>query len=192
MNFRNGYEGSGDIDFEGMKFRFIERGVRYFRVEFRPEGPLLIFPFGEDPLLFLNENKKRIKRNYDKLNARKKKAEKLDFSERKTEEFNDIVKNCFNLFSKELRVKYRTVKFRKMRKMWGNCRSNGVITLNSHLIRLPDKIVSYIIFHELLHLKVKGGHNSRFRSRMKEKFPDLREIEEELRTYFIKLNIRNK
>ena len=102
------------------------------------------------------------------------------------------MKNYFNLFSKDLGVKYKMVKFRKMRKMWGNCRSNGIITLNSHLVRLPERIVSYIIYHELLHLKVKGGHNSRFKFRMKAKFPDLKEIEEELKTYFIKINIQNK
>lgn len=192
MNFRNGYENSGNIDFEGMKFRFIKRNVRYFRIEFRSQGPLLVLPFGEDPVTFLTKNKKRIRRNYEKLNIRKEKAENLDFSNRETEEFNSIVKNYFNLFSKDLGVKYKMVKFRKMRKMWGNCRSNGIITLNSHLVRLPERIVSYIIYHELLHLKVKGGHNSRFKSRMKAKFPDLKEIEEELKTYFIKINIQNK
>ncbi|MEN8153257.1 MAG: M48 family metallopeptidase [Acidobacteriota bacterium] len=188
MNYRDGYEGKGDIDFEGMKFSFIKRNVRYFRVEFRAEGPVLVLPFGEDPILFLKENKKRIKKNYDKLNTRKEIAEKLSFSKRNSEEFNNIVENYFDHFSAELKVKYRAVKFRKMRKMWGNCRSNGIITLNSNLILLPERIISYIIFHELLHLKVRGGHNLRFKTRMKAKFPDIKEIEEELRSFFIKLN----
>ncbi|MCK5221920.1 MAG: M48 family metallopeptidase, partial [Candidatus Aminicenantes bacterium] len=85
----------------------------------------------------------------------------------------------------------KEIKYRKMRRMWGNCRSNGVITLNSRLIKLPENVISYILFHELLHLDERGGHSIRFKRRMKKKFSDHKKIEMDLKSYFIKFDLED-
>ena len=43
-------------------------------------------------------------------------------------------------------------------------------------------------FQVSLHLAEKGGHSLKFKKRMREKFPDQKAIDEELRTYFIKFD----
>ncbi len=43
------------------------------------------------------------------------------------------------------------VKIRKMKTRWGSCTAKNGINLNSWLMMLPDHLVDYIIFHELVH-----------------------------------------
>ena len=53
------------------------------------------------------------------------------------------------------------VKLRKMKSMWGNCRQNGVITLNTRLMQIPEVLIDAVICHELCHLKYLN-HSSHF------------------------------
>ena len=52
-----------------------------------------------------------------------------------------------------------SIKFLKTR--WGSATSNGVITINSRLLRAPKGVIDYIIVHELCHLKIRG-HSSTY------------------------------
>lgn len=179
------------IEYEGINFEIVRRNVRYFRVEFRGEIPRMIIPPGGNLKKILRENIGRIRIKHEGYMDLSDKARKLEYSDRDLNTFREIVYKYSEQFSKELRVKVSVIKFRKMKRMWGNCRSNGVITLNSRLAKLPENIISYIVYHELLHLTEKGGHTIRFKKRMKEKFYNLKQIEAELRSWFIKFDIKD-
>lgn len=45
------------------------------------------------------------------------------------------------------------IRFKKMRRRWGSCNSEGVVTLNIHMMQLSYEHMDYIIVHELAHLK---------------------------------------
>ncbi len=176
------------IEYEGIRFEIKRRHVRYFRVEFIGIEPRIITPYGSSVKKILKENIKRIKLKYIKYLKLKKLAEDLQFSFRDNKEFINLVNSHINLFSKELNVKVKEIKFRKMKRMWGNCRSSGVVTLNSKLKNLPEEIIVYIIYHELLHLKVNGGHNKEFKTEIKKKFSNYKKINTELKVFSIKLD----
>ena len=179
------------IEYDGINFEIVRRNVRYFRVEFRGEIPRMILPPGGNLNKILRENIGRIRKKYDGYMELVSKAQDLKSSVRDLTSFREIVHKYSEQFSKELRIKVKIIKFRKMIRMWGNCRSNGVITLNSRLAKLPENIISYIIYHEILHLNEKGGHTIRFKKRMKEKFHDQKKIEGELKSWFIKFDIED-
>jgi len=72
-----------------------------------------------------------------------------------------------------------TVTVRKMRRRWGSCSSEGVITLNLSLIKYPAECVDCVIVHELCHL-LEFNHSRVFYRLMSEYLPDWKRIDEKL------------
>lgn len=81
----------------------------------------------------------------------------------------------------ELRIK-------KMAKQWGNCKKAApIITLNSQLVKLPPKLINYIIFHELAHL-VEANHSKDFYKIIEHRHPNRKELDQELKLWGFVLN----
>jgi predicted metal-dependent hydrolase len=85
--------------------------------------------------------------------------------------------SCFSYETKpELRIK-------KMLRQWGNCKKSvPVITLNSHLIKLPSSLINYIIFHELAHL-IQANHSRRFYDIIEVRYPNRKKFDKELKLW---------
>ena len=62
--------------------------------------------------------------------------------------------------------------------------SNDKIVLNFILCFFPRRLIRYVIDHELIHYKVKS-HNSLFRRLITTIYPDYKEIEKELKKFWI-------
>ena len=83
-------------------------------------------------------------------------------------------------FAKLMNLSYSELKFRKMRSRWGSCSSNGVITLNTQLIKIDKKIIDFIVVHELSHL-VHMNHSKLFHSLVRQYIPNAKELNRTLR-----------
>ncbi len=84
-------------------------------------------------------------------------------------------------FSKELGVACHSIATRKIRS-WGYCTRQGNLYFNVKLICLPERLVDFVIYHELLHLK-HFNHSRRFQNAMAKHFEDYRELKAMLKTY---------
>ena len=71
---------------------------------------------------------------------------------------------------------------RFMKSQWGSCNASGKLALNTHLVKLPEKLVDYVLVHELCHLK-QMNHGKRFQGLMDAHQPDWRERQSELNRY---------
>ncbi len=87
-------------------------------------------------------------------------------------------------FAQQMDLNYSELKFRKMKRRWGSCRSNGVITLNTYLLYIEQELVDYVIVHELAHL-VHMNHSKRFYQLLCEYIPDAKDREQRLHKYLL-------
>lgn len=55
-------------------------------------------------------------------------------------------------YARKMDLHPKEIRFKKMRRRWGSCNSNGVVTLNTMMMQLSYEHIDYIIVHELAHL----------------------------------------
>jgi len=88
------------------------------------------------------------------------------------------LKNEIKIWSKKVQVFPHDVKIQKMR-AWGSCASNRVLYFNSDLLFKRKELKTYVIVHELLHLKVPH-HGKLFYALMNVHIPNWKELDKEL------------
>ncbi len=81
-------------------------------------------------------------------------------------------------------LKRRAVDWRQryMKSQWGSCSADGRICLNSHLLKVPEELVDYVVLHELCHIK-HMDHSRRFHGLMDAHMPDWDRRRRALRRY---------
>jgi len=174
------------MEFEGIPLEVVRRRVRYSRVEFKTAGLRVVVPRGIDPLQILENNKQSIVKKYHKLIKQRETARKVPMIDWTGEEFSRIITRYLDRYSRQLKVQPPTIRFRKMKRRWGSCRSDGIITLNVFLQFVPEHLIGYIIYHELAHIVVRG-HNRKFKALIAKEFPYYRLFDKELNLYGLRL-----
>jgi len=74
--------------------------------------------------------------------------------------------------SKELKVSFDSVKIRNYNARWGSCSSTGKIFYNWKIIMAPNKIIRYVVLHELVHLK-EYNHSKKFWKLLKSHYSNI-------------------
>lgn len=86
--------------------------------------------------------------------------------------------------AQRMNLQYKELKFRKMRSRWGSCSSDGVITLNTHLIKIKKELSTYVLVHELSHL-VHMNHSKSFHLLVEKYLPNSKVFRKELKNITI-------
>ena len=93
-------------------------------------------------------------------------------------------------WAESLGVRVERVQLRAMRSKWGSVSTRGTLTLADDLLRLPRRLVEYVVCHELLHRQVPK-HNATYRLLLTRHLPNWRERERELGQWVLTLD-RNR
>ena len=92
--------------------------------------------------------------------------------------------NRVKYFAKKFDFHYKKVTIKNTKTRWGSCSSINNINLNLHLMRLTDKLIDYVILHELVHTKIKN-HQKEFWDLLNIVSGDAKGLDIELKKYHI-------
>ena len=109
--------------------------------------------------------------------------------ERSEEEFRKLITDMTGSIGDEIGVRPEMISFRKMKTKWGSCSSKGRLNFNRHMRQLPEDMIEYVVFHEMVHL-IELNHGPRFREHIISRYPDHREKEKQLASYWYLLQAK--
>jgi len=173
------------IDDLDLEYQVIHRDVKYARLEIKNGDLRLIIPSTYSNYEeIVNKHRKWIYRKISQIKQLQNDAKdkKIEYG-RGDDEFKQLVNSYITNISLDLKVNVNRVSFRKMKSRWGSCSSTGNININTCLIYLPSNLIEYVVHHELTHL-IERKHSKRFWSLVSSKYPNYKEIEEELSIYW--------
>ena len=80
------------------------------------------------------------------------------------------------------------IRLSNARTRWGSCHASGRILLNWRLIQMPERLIDYVVVHELAHLR-EMNHSPRFWAVVANEIPDYaarrREIRRDAHRYIV-------
>lgn len=95
--------------------------------------------------------------------------------------FQEHLKTCYLRFE-GFSIPFPDLQIRAMKSQWGSCTPSGKIILNLKLIKVPKKLIDYVIIHELCHL-VEHNHSRLFYELLDKMLPKWNELRQELNQF---------
>ena len=81
---------------------------------------------------------------------------------------------------------YQKLTIKNTKTRWGSCSFDNNINLSLHLMRISNKLIDYVILHELVHTKVKN-HSSKFWETLEKHCPNSKILDKELKKYSLRI-----
>lgn len=81
--------------------------------------------------------------------------------------------------------RYKKVTVRNAKTRWGSCSFDNNINLSIHLMRLPDRLIDYVILHELCHT-IHKNHGPKFWAHLDKVSGDAKGMAKEMKEYSLK------
>ena len=103
---------------------------------------------------------KKSKWIYDKLKQEPKIVEKMIEPE-EVERLEEIVRTKIEKYAILLKVMPNKVRIKDIKYAWGSCSSNRNITISKKLAKKEEKVIEYVVLHEMCHLKYMN-HSKEF------------------------------
>lgn len=83
-------------------------------------------------------------------------------------------------YARKMDLHPKEIRFKKMRRRWGSCSSEGIVTLNTMMMQLSYTHIDYIIVHELAHLR-HMNHSREFHALVRSILENERDLRRELK-----------
>ncbi|MFV0366341.1 MAG: M48 family metallopeptidase [Mangrovibacterium sp.] len=85
-------------------------------------------------------------------------------------------------FATQYQLHFNQVSIKKAKTRWGSCSSKRNLNFNLHLMRLPHRLIDYVVLHELAHT-VEMNHGDKFWNLLENICPGAKKLDKELNQY---------
>ena len=92
------------------------------------------------------------------------------------QEAERVLPEKMEYWSKQCQMPYKSLKIDTAKSRWGCCSSSKDIKLSCYLLLLPERLIDYVIVHELCHTR-EMNHGPRFKALLHSFFSDYVAIE---------------
>jgi predicted metal-dependent hydrolase len=132
---------------------------------------------------FAHSKTEWIKKNLKKMASIEKQAAALKEGKSiDNETAKKHLNNRLDELCKQNGFTYNRVFVKNQKTRWGSCSAKNNINLNINLVRLPEELIDYVIFHELVHTKIKD-HSKLFWEELSKFVKDPKSLDKRLRRY---------
>jgi len=161
------------------------RDVKYPRLELKTGSLLLVLPKNyKNEVALLEKHKKWLYKKDLTIKAALKEAGNRNLNLNRTnQELKQLVHLIARNIQEQFNFRINKIYFRKMKSKWGSYSSKRNLTINTLLKYLPEKLIEYVIFHEMAHTRERK-HNERFWNMIAKKFQDCQTMEKDLLVYW--------
>lgn len=167
-----------------INYKVVRREIKNPRLEFKTGELVLILPENYQNHQKLIE--KHLNWIYNKMDIiEKSKSCQLNFNRNENDLKNEISK-IVEYYSGKMGIVSGNISFRKMKKRWGSCDSEGNLKFNTRMKYLPEQLIQYVVFHELSHL-IEFGHNNDFWNIISQEYPDYKKMDYELSIFWFSI-----
>lgn len=123
-----------------------------------------------------NEKKDWITENLKKVKERQKEREEIQkLTMDEVKQLADIalkvIPEKVKHYAEIMNVQYGRITIRNQKTRWGSCSEKGNLNFNCLLMLAPDKVVDYVVVHELCHL-IEMNHSKAFWQQVEGVMPD--------------------
>ena len=177
-----------------IEYRLIRSNRRSIGIEVDREGNVTVrAPYScekkrIDRFLLEKENWIRQKVKLQKENAMKR-QEKREMPEAEKKYYRNLAREVLGArtgyYARKMGVTYGRISIREQKTRWGSCSSEGNLNFNCRLLFVPDRIVDYVVIHELAHRRFMN-HSKAFWKEVEKYMPDYKEQKKLLSRFAIK------
>ncbi|WP_340819720.1 M48 family metallopeptidase [Methanolobus sp. WCC4] len=166
-------------------YELIHRDIKNPRLEFRDGRLYLVVPHShKDHEMVIHRHRRWIYNRFSRMQKLKEISRDVELvADRSLAQLKELVHSFVSKAEKELHVEPKKIGFRRMRTKWGSCSSKGNLNFNSYMRHLPEDMIEYIVFHEMVHL-IELNHSQRFWNHIMKRYPEYKESESMLAAYW--------
>lgn len=117
---------------------------------------------------FIEKNKHWIEASYKKRQNSSLKPEKIEEYKKQAKR---LIPPRVKVFAEKYGFSYNSVKITSAKTRWGSCTSKRNLNFTYRLILAPQKVIDYVIVHELCHLR-QMNHSKKFWDEVAAIMPD--------------------
>jgi hypothetical protein len=181
--------GHNDTSNNQLAYRVEYRDIRHPRLEFKTGTLVVIAPKSSHcgPSEIVDKHRRWVEDRRRVIEAAIKDMERKSLDTRRSEEeFRDLVHGMVRQFASRVSRDVTAVYFRKLNSKWASCSTKGGLTFNRYLRFLPQHLIEYVVYHELLHMDNRK-HDTRFWRTLHKEYANSNQRERELLAYWFLL-----